>query len=227
MAEKTLDWYIQDKTLLQKYLELLQKCDNMVEVVEQVVKTMILDDNMRTNVNTVYKSAFFDALKPHLGNLEGGVSFATFNRRCNDMIRTLSKQERHKVVQAVLDGNAKGKIEIDAPNPAEGREGRIRLFLEIPLKDSGKLALSSGAFDLEFKEIIIRGFDASYTDQTVCCYDLQGDIERMANALECLVALLEENFEQSVRVHYIYGNIDRTGLTLQQVILMIRHIKKK
>lgn len=58
MSTKTLDWYIPDKVRLQGYLEQLRACDNMIEVVEQVVKAMILDDNKRANAGTVYKSAF-------------------------------------------------------------------------------------------------------------------------------------------------------------------------
>lgn len=69
MSTKTLDWYIPDKVRLQGYLEQLRACDNMIEVVEQVVKAMILDDNKRANAGTVYKSAFFEALRPYFGKL--------------------------------------------------------------------------------------------------------------------------------------------------------------
>ena len=55
MPTKTLDWYISDKVRLQGYLDQLGACDTMKEVVEQVVKAMILDDNKRANAGTVFK----------------------------------------------------------------------------------------------------------------------------------------------------------------------------
>ena len=85
MPTKTLDWYSSDKVRLQGYLDQLGACDTMKEVVEQVVKAMILDDNKRANAGTVFKKAFFEALRPYFGELEGGVTYATFNRRCNEM----------------------------------------------------------------------------------------------------------------------------------------------
>ena len=66
MPTKTLDWYISDKVRLQGYLDQLGACDTMKEVVEQVVKAMILDDNKRANAGTVFKKAFFEALRPIL-----------------------------------------------------------------------------------------------------------------------------------------------------------------
>lgn len=144
MPTKTLDWYISDKVRLQGYLDQLGACDTMKEVVEQVVKAMILDDNKRANAGTVFKKAFFEALRPYFGELEGGVTYATFNRRCNEMIRRLSMVEKHKAIQVLLDGKASGHIEIEAPKSEEGKEGRIRIVLEIPYQDTGKLHLSTG-----------------------------------------------------------------------------------
>ncbi|MFS2676242.1 hypothetical protein [Parabacteroides distasonis] len=226
MSTKTLDWYIPDKVRLQGYLEQLRACDNMIEVVEQVVKAMILDDNKRANAGTVYKSAFFEALRPYFGKLEGGVTYATFNRRCNEMIHQLSKEERLKAIQAVLAEKASGRIEIEAPKSEEGKEGRIRIVLEIPYQDTGKLHLSSGMYELECKEIILRGFDAAYVDRTLCCYEMQGGTGRMADALECLAALSDEEALGQVHIHYIYNNIDRDGLSLRQAILLARHARK-
>ena len=226
MPTKTLDWYISDKVRLQGYLDQLGACDTMKEVVEQVVKAMILDDNKRANAGTVFKKAFFEALRPYFGELEGGVTYATFNRRCNEMIRRLSMVEKHKAIQVLLDGKASGHIEIEAPKSEEGKEGRIRIVLEIPYQDTGKLHLSTGMYELECKEIILRGFDAAYADRILCCYEVEGGADRMADALECLAALSDEETLGQVHIHYIYNNIDRDGLSLQQEILLARHAKK-
>ena len=47
-----------------------------------------------------------------------------------------------------------------------------------------------------------------------------------ADALECLAALSDEETLGQVHIHYIYNNIDRDGLSLQQAILLARHAKK-
>ena len=76
----------------------------------------------------------------------------------------------------------------------------------------------SGLYDVEYKEVDLRGFDGNHSDGAMLSFELQGAPSAIARTLELLAFFSDEDELKKVRVHYIYRSIDRRGLTLQQAI---------
>ena len=213
-----LQWYVPDDRLRKTYTDLLENCGNLDEVMQKVVKPMLLaEDIERVNPNAIGKEAFYDALKDHWGEMAGGASYITFYRRCSQMLRDLKKTEMQQAVRHALAAKVKGHIDVTFYRSANG-QGKAKIVIDIPLEEAVGLQLLSGLYDVEYREVNLRGFDGSHIAGAMLSFELQGVPSAIARALELLPFVSEEEALKNVRVHYIYRSIDRRGLTLQQAI---------
>ena len=213
-----LQWYVPDEGQRQAYIGLLENCGSLDEVMQKVVKPMLLaEDIERVNPGTVGKKAFYDALEEHWGEMSGGASYITFYRRCSQMLRDLKKTEMRQAVRHALAANVKGHIDVTFYRSADG-QGKAKIVIDLPLAEALGVQFLSGLYDVEYKEVDLRGFGGAHTDVSMQACELQGTPSAIACTLELLAFFSDEDELQKVRVHYIYKSIDRRGLTLQQAI---------
>ena len=215
-----LQWYVPDEDRRQAYIALLESCGSLDEVMQKVVNPMLLaEDIERVNPGTVGKKAFYDALEEHWGKMTGGVSYITFYRRCSQMLRDLRKTEMQQAVRHALAAKVKGHIDVTFYRSANG-QGKAKIVIDIPLEEAVGLQLLSGLYDVEYREVNLRGFDGSHIAGAMLSFELQGAPSAIARTLELLPFVSEEDALENVRVHYTYRSIDRRGLTLQQTICL-------
>ena len=72
------------------------------------------------------------------------------------------------------------------------------------LEEAVGLQLLSGLYDVEYREVNLRGFDGSHIAGAMLSFELQGAPSAIARTLELLPFVSEEDALENVRVHYTY-----------------------
>ena len=206
-----LQWYVPDEDRRQAYIALLESCGSLDEVMQKVVKPMLLaEDIERVNPGTVGKKAFYDALEEHWGEMAGGASYITFYRRCSQMLRDLKKTEMRQAVRHALAAKVKGHIDVTFYRSADG-QGKAKIVIDIPLEEAAGLQLLSGLYDVEYKEVNLRGFDGNHADDAMLSFELQGAPSAIARALELLPSFSDEDTLKRMYVYIIYTRASTVG----------------
>lgn len=154
LASHRLEWYVPDAVARQAYIDRLKTCGTMDEVVAEVVRPMLLGGHKRVNSSTINKRAYFEAVGEYVGSLEGGSSYHTFNRRCKDLLREMSKEEKIRATQQRLGMKVSGFLEIIPP---EGeRKGSIKLTVDLSPEAAGSFHLSGGVYELDGVNLTVK-----------------------------------------------------------------------